>query len=230
MAKNKLLLAVAGLLIVSSSSACALQRYPLNELERIEGTVSSQEINRIKIEGDRIKEVIGLPKSWQVESDGKNGQMFIRSLKETNEPAIFTIITEKGKTQDVRLTPKNTKSEIIIIETTGRGKKAITTNTLGAKHKVHDEIAEIMRGIALEPTTSEVTETIETNGIEMTLIKAKKMSGYTVEVWRVKNVNENNIELTVENFGFSRAGIRAIGLEKSALEAGELTSMYVVRS
>lgn len=229
MTKNSCLSIAVCLCFASAFPAYALQKYPLNELERIEGTVSVKEINRIKVEGDRVKEIIGLHKDWQVESDGKNGQMFIRSLKETKEPATFTVITEKGKTQDIRLTPKNIKSEIIIIGTTGRGKKATAVSTLGAKHKVHDEIVEIMRNIALEPIASAVAETTEPSGIETTLLKAKKIGGYAVEIWQVRNGSENSIELSGEGFGLESKGIRAVGLEKLALEAGEVTQMYVVR-
>lgn len=231
MKRNRFLFSIGGLLLAGiSMQADALQKYQFNELERIEGVISVGEINRIKIEGDRIKEIIGLHKGWQVESDGKNGQMFIRSLQAGNQPAIFTIITEKGKTQDIKLMPKNSKGEVIIIETTGRGKKAISTNSWGAKHKVHDEIVEILRATALEAVSNEAIEKRELIGLEASLFKTKKIGGYVIETWQIKNTTENDIELTAENFSFTGGEIRAIGLETSILEPTEVTQMYVVRS
>ena len=225
---SKKLSAIMGIFVCImgyGSNANALQKFSFNEGERIEGVISKNELNRLRIEGDRIKEIIGLSKNYHAEGEGKNGQIFIKASIETNEPAIFSIITEKGKTQDFKLLPKSKKGEVIIVETM----KAIgNSTTVGVKHKNHGEILEAIKQASIAPRPNIALQETELEGVKASLLVMKQSHGYLVEVWSVTNVSKDSIEIDEKDFEFK--GRQAIALEKLHLKPEESTIMYVVKS
>lgn len=203
----------------------ALQKFSFNERERIEGVLSKTELNRIKIEGDRIKEIIGLSKNYHADGEGKNGQIFIKASIETVEPAIFSIITEKGKTQDFKLLPTSKKGEVIIVET---AKTNGNSTTVGIKHKNHSEILDAIKKASFEPRATEALEGKESAGIKAWLLAVKQSHGYFVEVWNITNLSNDSIEIDEKEFQGKHTV--AIALERLHLNPEESTIMYVVRS
>lgn len=208
------------------SNANALQKFSFNEGERIEGVISKTELNRLRIEGDRIKEIVGLSKNYHAEGEGKNGQIFIKASLETVEPAIFSIITEKGKTQDFKLLPKSKKGEVIIVETI---KTTGKSGAVGVKHKNHSEILDAIKKASFEPRPTEALEEKEAAGIRASLLVMKQFHGYLVEVWNIMNMSQDSIEINEKDFE-SQSKPAAIALEKLSLNPEESTIMYVVRS
>lgn len=226
MSRKPVFIATIAICIVSyGGKTNALQKFSFNEGERIEGVISKTELNRLRIEGDRIKEIIGLSKDYHAEGEGKNGQIFIKASTETNEPAIFSIITEKGKTQDFKLLPKSKKGEVIIVETI---KTTGNSNTVGVKHKNHGEILDAIKQAFHEPRPREAIEEKESAGIRASLLVMKQFHGYLVEVWNIMNISQDSIEINEKDFEF-QGKLAAIALEKLSLNPEESTIMYVVR-
>jgi len=62
---------------VSEEGVAGTQKYGLEENKRIEGYMSRNEANRVKIEGDRIVEVIGMGGEFGLESDERLDQIFV---------------------------------------------------------------------------------------------------------------------------------------------------------
>ncbi len=226
MNKNMVLISLISLLV--SQEAYALQRYEFNEEVRVEGSISIDELNRIKIEGDRIKEVIGLSKEFIVEGDAQNGQIFIKSTSnESTKPAIFSIITEAGRTQDFKLMPKSIPGETIIIEgymkmMTGGGRE------IGVKHGKHSEIIEVIKKAAVNNYIGIEFDKKQTAGLEMTLLGTKNVEGYQVEVWEVKNIMDEAMEIDERGFAAEGNGIYAVGVEQVYLQPGERTRVYAI--
>jgi hypothetical protein len=221
-----------GLFILSwSCPAQAVQTYQFNENAAIEGVISNTELNRIKIEGERIKQIIGLSKEYKVEGEGQNGQVFIKANGGTAEPAIFSVITEKGMTQDFRLTPKKSKGEIIIIETVSNDKNS--KNTVGIKHHTHEEIVEVIKVMAVDGNKKlqkEEEKEEEVEGLSISLLGSHRLNGYLVEVWSVVNNGDEVVELDEKNFRFGIGDIKAIAIEKGELAPFEATTVYVICS
>ena len=75
---------------VCKEAKAGTQKYYLEESKRIEGYMSKNEANRVRVEGDRIVEVIGLGEEFGLESDEKLGQIFIKLLDaNSNKKAVF---------------------------------------------------------------------------------------------------------------------------------------------
>ncbi len=197
----------------------------------VEGIISNTELNRIKIEGERIKQIIGLSKQYQAEGEPQQGQVFIKADSGVEEPAIFSVITETGKTQDFRLTPKKQKGEIILIETV-KGLKENKQISYGAKHSTHFEIVELIKTIAAEPMLGEKLqkeEEKEMGCFTARLLKIKRANGYLVEIWNLKNSGDITIGIDEKSFEIKGMTV-AIAVENLTLNPLESTVMYVVKS
>jgi hypothetical protein len=211
------------------SESYALQKFQFSENERVEGTISNTEMNRVRIEGDRIKQVIGSNKSYQIDGEGKNGQLFIKAHDETQEPAIFSVVTEKGKTQDFKLTPKKQKGEIIIVEAAKHG-ASNSAQAYGIKHRIHADIVELIKKAALEPVNTEILQTIAFDNLEAKHLSTKNTGNFEVEIWQLTNTGPDTIKLDERSFELTGANIKAIGLEALELLQEQSTIMYVVRA
>jgi hypothetical protein len=228
--KNKIFIITFVFVTIYGLSAQAMQVYQFNEKLVVEGVISNTELNRIKIEGERIKQIIGLSKQYQAEGEPQQGQVFIKANSGVEEPAIFSVITETGKTQDFRLTPKKQKGEIILIETVKNVKDGKEI-PYGAKHSTHFEMIEVIKKIAYESILDEKLQKEEEKEIgclKAKLLKAKRLNGYLVEVWSLKNEGANNIKINERNFEFAGM-VKAIALENLILNPLESTTMYVVK-
>lgn len=89
----------------------------LDEEKVIEAPLSKEDLTRIKVEHDRILHVFGNAGEYILETDDSLGQIFIRlASSDTLKPLSLTLITEKGKTQDLRFLPQTQASETIILK------------------------------------------------------------------------------------------------------------------
>lgn len=105
--------------ITSTSAHAAITRH-LDEVKVIEVPISQDGLTRIKVQEDRILHVFGNAGEYVLETDETQGQIFIRpqSLEEevTVKPISFTLTTEAGHTQDLRLIPKPQAPEALILK------------------------------------------------------------------------------------------------------------------
>lgn len=220
-----------------------VQKYPLNESKRVEGVISGSEANRIRIEGDRIVEVIGLSEDFALESDERLGQIFVKSgfLKsgivksggESSKNAVFTVVTEKGKTQDFKLKVKSKlDGQIIFIESKDQ-EFLKDGKVIGSKHARHDEIVTLIKmGRGLERELKQ--KPYMAGELEIIPHIQRKSGKYTLEVWELVNKSKKSIILTEKQFA---SGIRnipvkqevaAVMIENRGLESGEGTRIFKV--
>jgi type-F conjugative transfer system secretin TraK len=98
----------------------------LDESKSIEISISKQNLTRITVKDDRVANVFGITGEYVLEADEELGQVFIRPIAlggspfmvggGTSKPIHLTLTTEKGHTQDLRLTPKDQAPEALILE------------------------------------------------------------------------------------------------------------------
>lgn len=214
------------IIFAASNAEAGTQKYYLDDTKRVEGVISGTEANRIKVEGDRIAEVIGLSESFALENDERVGQIFIKAGIGAPKSAIFSVVTEKGKTQDFKLKVKSKlDGQIIVLQ--NEGLELIKNGrVIGSKHARHDEIVEfIKRGRELNADSK--VKGYRDGDLEITLLTVKKSGKYSLEVWKLNNKRSGALVLPEKQFIGSR-NTAAVMLEKRELGEGEETKLYKV--
>ncbi len=90
-------------LILGISPLMAAQSLVMNEHERLDVRVSSKELNRIQVKGDRIASVFGAQGFYSLESDDVKGQIFLKVHEGVPSRFDISVVTESGRTQDLSL-------------------------------------------------------------------------------------------------------------------------------
>ena len=78
------------------------QEYNFDDTKSIVLKVSETGLTRISVQGDRLREVIGLDDTVNVEKDEANGHLFLKGVKTKQT---ITVVTEGGALQDLTLLP-----------------------------------------------------------------------------------------------------------------------------
>lgn len=113
-------------LFLFTSSLHAAQIRTLDELRAIDVSISEQDLTRITVKEDRILNVFGVTGDYVLETDESQGQIFIRPTQQENKkPFSLTLTTEKGRTQDLRLIPKNQPAEAIVLKAAEENQREI---------------------------------------------------------------------------------------------------------
>ena len=206
--------------------AKAEQKFKYNQEVRYEGYISNKEPNRVMIEGDRVKEIIGVDSEYyDVTSDVNTGQVFIRAEKGVKEPLFMTLITEKGRTQDFKLITKaDTKGQIIVAEMP-RSEKILLK---GAKHEMHEAVVEIITNLDRVELKNqgELECGNREDGVKSRLIKEEQIGEYEIDVWGIKNCGIRQVSLAEKSFADSRT--MAVAIEDRELKAKESTIIYKI--
>lgn len=101
-------------LFVSSSEAAHMRT--MDEHNPLEMAISREDLTRIKVKGDRIQNVFGNTGEYVLETDDVQGQIFLRPSHLMKDKSIsLTLTTESGKTQDLRLIPKDQTAEALLL-------------------------------------------------------------------------------------------------------------------
>ncbi len=107
---------ISGVCSLNSEAHSAHLRF-LNDQQVIEVEISRQGLTRIKIQEDRILNVFGVTGEYVMEVDEGQGQIFLSPMGPgSSNPISLTLTTEKGRTQDLRLTPKEKAPEALILQ------------------------------------------------------------------------------------------------------------------
>lgn len=122
-----------------SSSLYAAQIRTLDEMRTIDVSISRQDLTRITVKEDRILNVFGNTGDYVLETDDSQGQIFIRPAQQENKkPFSLTLTTERGRTQDLRLIPKDQPCEALVLKVSEESQK----DTLKGKCHVSKEEVE----------------------------------------------------------------------------------------
>lgn len=224
--------------IIGFSSSFALQAKAAKDNETVFFKISAREFNRIFVSGDRIIAVKGKDDSYQIkEFNGKydQGVLYLKpSFYYQKKPFSIFITTELGHTFTLFLNPIDVPSENIEIKSISASKK------IAAKWETNQSytqlIIELMRqmvnqqqpeGYAVIPL-GKVKPKVFSSGLTMQLLTIYRGSYLEGEIWRLKNISKNRLNLSPREF--YQDNIRAASLINETLNCGDETILYRVIS
>lgn len=201
---------------------------------------STHGFTRISVKGDRLRDVMGLEEDVIVEKNDAEGILFLKNIK--NKQTI-TLITENGVFQDVTLVPDGSESMNIVFKPEVQTKsveneKNAVPNTLFDPHAMHGSfsmntqetliqfIKHLFSGIG-DATKDEHVRT-SPSGLDAVSTRIVHVQGMVGEVFTITNT-ENQTTILLEK-DFYQRGDLAIALQKKQIQAGESTSLFVIRS
>ena len=221
---------IAFLLLFCSMTVEAQQKVPVQEGTEVTITVSSNTLNRLAVENDRITTVKGITGQFQLDKDGETGQVFIQPVATDKQELIHLfLLTEKGHTYPLSLTLHEGPAESILLmpieEVASQWEQSSSYETLlrALVQAMHNQT----------PLEGFVVDNVKTRVPNLTLKQAKvtqlqtyssnKLRGYILEV-----SNSCKEELILTEQQFYRKGIRAVSISNPILSAGSKTRIYVV--
>lgn len=112
--KSRLLL-ILSLSVISPLQGAQIRT--MDEFKALEMSISEKDLTRITVKDDRIQNVFGVAGEYVLETDEDQGQIFIRPQQSRSlRPISLTLTTEGGRTQDLRLIPKEQAAEALILK------------------------------------------------------------------------------------------------------------------
>lgn len=138
------MLVVLILVCLPAHIALAAQLRIAADNSEIHAMISVREVNRISLEGDRIKSVAKAPIGYDVVPEPSTGDLYLVPSHgaHQNHPVNMFITSERGYTYQLLLTPSDTPSEQLIIQ--GPSKRPLETKPVAPRRQA---LAALMRGM-----------------------------------------------------------------------------------
>lgn len=216
------------LLCLVLSDAFAMQIKEMNSESRLLVQISKNELNRIAVRDDRIKDVFVMAGKFNVAKDELQGQLFVKLLGAYDDkPISMTIITEQGITQDLALLPTNNMAETIILY------KGDTQpdEQIKPKDQIMDMVhamafGDYIKGCALDLQESDVLIWQDVEVKQKRVYRGSQLQGL---VYQVRNQTGQPIDLSEQQFVFDEHTI-AVAIRQKCLLPEEITEVYVVQN
>ncbi len=208
----------------------AHQVLKLDSSKRIVAKIGKDSMNRISIENDRIFQVFGDAECYEIQTEERTGQIFIKPTQENGtKPLSMTLITENGMTQDLKLIPSfDTASSLVL-----QGEKIpVKNSSLTPQENLMKSIKLVATEKAIlihEKTISHDEKKpshIFFNKVSLTFLGTYQSGDYRGYKYKVKNRTKKVLHLCEKDF-FTRDE-KAIALKKTTLQVGESTLLYIV--
>tara|TARA_R110000868_G_scaffold368790_4_gene631929 strand:+ start:348 stop:1007 length:660 start_codon:yes stop_codon:yes gene_type:complete len=201
----------------------------------ITANVSSTDITRIMIKGDRIQSVRGVKGAYTRENDNNRGEVYIQPTTPYQHRAFTLLInTELGRHYTLLLNPMSVPSDTLMLVARGviEQKAAKFENSSPYEITISNLIRSMRTGSRPEGysirTVNEKKRYLYGN---IAYIKLNKVyQGYNLrgEIWEIKNTRPHMITLTER--AFYKPGTRAISLEAMNIASHGTTYLYRVVS
>ncbi len=215
----------------------ALQTKPIQNNETVSATVAQKGRTRLFVEGDRIASLHGTPNAYVYKNDDIHGQVFIMpTLAYQHKPFSLFITTESGKTYGLKLNPKNTLAESIMLRPKGNSGEARRWETASSyNHTIIRLIRYMVNDIS--PEGYEVAKIAEAtksrvyylgNKAELKPLAIYRGVHLRGEIYQYRN--PLNRPITVTETEFYRPGTRAIAIDRHTIPAHGTTTVYGVMS
>lgn len=208
--------------------AFASQRIPVQEGLEVNAVVSTQALNRIAVENDRITSVKGNTGQFELDKDLELGQVFLKPLIKESPIPIF-ITTEKGHTYHLGLTTHELSAESIILVPLGE---------VSTKWEQSSAYESLLKTLIQAMHTQTFLEgfIVENAKLKVPQIKTAKVSqlqsyigqALVGQILEVSNPTSQTLELIEADFYLP--GVRAITLLNKTLSPKAKTRVYLVRS
>lgn len=232
------LLTLCSIAYCTSALHAEKQEYNFDDTKSLVLKVSETGLTRISVQGDRLREVIGLDDTVHVDKDEANGHLFLKGVKTKQT---ITVVTEGGALQDLTLLPTAKGSTTILLRNEQNQKNDMKRTPLSFGESIRsplqtnptspsDTIINFMRqlcagqGAVPKHTTTRTT----TGGLEATPTHHLQSQIFVGEVYTVTNTHDHPTALCEKDF--YQTGDLALAVTKKELEPGEEATLYVVRN
>lgn len=216
------------ILLLGSTAQAAMMR-PLDPLNSIEASISSQDLTRIAVKEDRILNVFGSSDEYVLEADEDQGQVFIRPLI-FHKPISLTLTTEAGHTQDLRLVPKDQAPEALILKTDEKDKQKLSQSSI-TRNEVETLLHACQEGrIPLGYKVAPLDlNTLKSSPLLIREIRGEKLRGLTYEVSNPSKISLIlSEEALVKSLHLIKPHIIAVLMTHKTLTPGEKTYVHAV--
>jgi type-F conjugative transfer system secretin TraK len=216
--------------LLASTTAHAAIIHTLDEQKVLEISVSQEGLTRIKVENDRILNVIGMAGEYALETDEHQGQVFIRPNHEV-KPIHLTLTTEAGHTQDLRLIPKTQAPEALILKVDTELAQELDREKQAFAPLFREEVEELIHACRRERIPLGYREvpldlsTLQGPHLLVREIQGQKLRGLT---YRVQNDSQEVVVLSEPELAKELPKLIALFIPQKTLNPGEETDVYVV--
>lgn len=221
----------------------------LDDDKVLKAAVSKEGMTRLSLEGDRIKDIMGLDESISTEKDDQNGVLFLKSVSSSQT---ITIITENGDVQEMELTPSKEKSHQIVLKQKNKesntndffneGRGGVTPfqtpsplmsfqgTGYGVQKTFPQRIIDVMRFLYRATENNTNDDPISFKKIKdlkvdsMINIKENGLLGHT---YMLKNTSKQL--KTLKEKDFKEKGVLAVAFEREHLTPNQTTRLFVIR-
>jgi len=209
----------------------AVQLKPVKDNAKVDATISSTELSRIFVSGDRIQSTRGINGAYELMKDEQQGSIFIKpSAYYAQRGFNLFVTTEQGHNYNLFLTPKNIPAETIELKPLSPSPHL--ANRWEKNLSYVDTLTQLMTFMAndAQPEGYAVVRLGKVkpkrlpNGLTMALTTLYRGGHLQGEIWRLKNTCRKTLHLRPRDFFQDKA--RAISLENETLNLGDETSLY----
>ncbi|MBY0500433.1 MAG: type-F conjugative transfer system secretin TraK [Alphaproteobacteria bacterium] len=224
-------------LLAGSAAHAAIVR-SLDEMKVIEVPISQQGLTRIKVQDDRILHVFGNAGEYALETDENQGQIFIRPTPlegTSSKPISFTLTTELGHTQDLRLLPKDRAPEALVLKMDTTLQQEIEQERRASAPLFREEVESLIFALQEERIPLGYKEMpISLTTLNESYQRIRELQGQTLRgfTYHIQNKTQTPQVLSESDLAkalpFNPNKIIALLLSKKTLTPGEGTEIYVV--
>ena len=219
------------LLLSLANPAHALQVVDAHDGETALAKISRKEVTRIAFEHGRVQKVTGNAGEFVLEKDDEKGQVFIRPADPQSAKPINIFLTSKHSTVALLLQPVDTPSDTIVIrEPQARAQVRSLLESSGRHVRTCKNLLLALAGDAL-PEDMEAKEP----GREVALWPGARLTlqrmllGASVVGEKYQLTNIGTTDLAVQEPNLFKPGVMAVSVERTVLQPGSATNLFVIR-
>jgi conjugal transfer pilus assembly protein TraK len=194
--------------------------------------ISAKELTRIAVDGGKVRSVLYSEGELQIEKDDDRGQVFVRPAM-LDKPINVRVITSSNRTYSLILQAADVPQEDVIIQDgdqSAAARPVTAPRATGWQSGIRSLVlamasGEKLQAVQVEPRNREI---VLWEGVKFILETVYRDRVLTGEKYRLHNLSSSRIRMTEQEF--YRKGVVAVGIESLALEPGQNTVVYVVRT
>lgn len=224
--------------LISHAKLEAAQTFKVKDGDTVSIDISARELTRIAVSGKgRLSNVWGPDGILEIQADKSAGEVFVRPL--AGAPAVMSFFArdDMGATYTIIAKQKDIPSETVILQPSMSGVKkgeGLGSNKFSSTPVV-EQIKKLIRsmatgkgldGLSYEEFDEEIELWSETN---IKFVQRFESHGLWGEVYLIKNVSDKELVFNEQEFLDFGKNVKAVALEHLTVQAGETTTLYVVR-
>lgn len=226
---NTILLTV---LHLTAFSVYAAQEKIVEDGDEFTAEISAIDLNRIKVAGDRIRNIKGNPgEIVDPIIDSRTGDAFVKLPYPGHKPVNVFIVTEKDFTYKGTLFPKSLPSEQIILRNDRAAINNSTEVIKSSRNSYENQIISLMKGMRDKKSldgyqVKNQSKYVDLGDLSMRRSSIYKGQNFVGEIFILKNSSSKVINLEADFF--YKNGVKAVKIENSNLLPDESTEIYIV--